>query len=50
MPPGSVPPPFNFFDFVCLYIAGLELVMLALPRKISNRILETLFSILPRPM
>jgi hypothetical protein len=45
-PPGFVPPPFNFFDFVCLYVALIELIVLALPRKIRCWILETLFPIL----
>jgi hypothetical protein len=49
-PPDFVPPPFNFFDFVCLYVVVLESVLLALPRKIANRILETLFPILRRPL
>ena len=48
LPPGFVPPPFNFFDFLCLYLVLLEFILLALPRKISNRILETLFPILHR--
>jgi len=47
-PPGFVPPPFNFFDFVCLYAIALELVLWVLPRKISKRIMETLFPILRR--
>jgi hypothetical protein len=47
-PPDFVFPPFNFFDFACLYVVVLELVLLALPRKIGNRILETLFPALRR--
>jgi hypothetical protein len=43
------PPPFNFLDFACLYLVLLELVVLALPRKLANRILEMLFPILRRP-
>ena len=50
LPPGFIPPPFNFFDFVCLYFVFLESVLLALPHKIANRILEILFPILRRPM
>ena len=49
-PPGIIPPPFNFFDFVCLYLVVLESVLLALPCKIANQILETLFPILRRPL
>lgn len=37
------------FDFVALYVIGLQWVLLALPRGVSNRILEILFPILRRP-
>jgi hypothetical protein len=46
LPPGFVPPPMDIFGWVCLYVLLLELVLLALPRKIGKRILETLFPIL----
>jgi len=36
----------DLFGWVCLYVMFLELVLLALPRKIGKRILETLFPIL----
>ena len=48
MPPGFVPPPSGFLEFVMLYVLFVEIVLLALPRKISNRILETLFPLLRR--
>ena len=49
-PPGfvPVPAPFNFWDFLCLYLVLLEVVVLALPRRISDRVLEALFPILRR--
>lgn len=47
-PPGFVPVPFNFWDFLCLYLVLLEVVVLALPRRISDRVLEALFPILRR--
>jgi len=46
--PGFVPPPFDLFDFLRVYAVVLELILLALPREISNRIMETLFPILRR--
>jgi hypothetical protein len=42
------PPPFNWFQFVMLYLVFLELILLLLPRKIGKRILQTLFPILRR--
>ena len=50
MPPGFVPPPMDMFGFLMFYLVVLELVLLALPRKIEKRILETLFPILRRPL
>jgi len=46
--PGFVPPPSGFLDFVMLYVLFVETVLLASPRRISNRILEVLFPILRR--
>ena len=37
-------------DFVSVYVLGLLWVLLALPRKVGNRILETLFPIIRRPL
>jgi hypothetical protein len=48
LPPGFVPPPFNFFDFMYLYFVFVELVLLALPRKWGKYVLEILFPILRR--
>jgi hypothetical protein len=48
LPPGFVPLPFNFFDLMCLYLVLIELVLLALPRKIGKQILEVLFPALRR--
>lgn len=45
-PSGFVPLPFNFFDFVLFYIAALELVLLAMPRKWSHKLMDVLFPIL----
>jgi hypothetical protein len=49
-PPGFVPPPPDFLDFVMVYVAALELVLLMLPRKLAIRIIETLFPALRRPL
>jgi hypothetical protein len=38
----------DVFGFVMFYIAVLELVLLALPRKWGKRILEVLFPMLRR--
>jgi len=48
LPPGFVPPPSGFLEFVMLYVLFLEIVLRALPRKLANRILEILFPILRR--
>jgi len=48
LPPGFIPPQSGFLEFVMLYVLFVEIVLLALPRRISNRILETLFPILRR--
>jgi hypothetical protein len=48
LPLGFVPPPSGFFEFVMLYVLFVEIVLLALPRKLGKRILETLFPFLRR--
>jgi len=48
LPPGFIPPPFNLFDFLCLYLVLLGLVLLALPRRWTKRILDVLFPALRR--
>jgi hypothetical protein len=42
-PPGFTPPPFNWFDFMMLYIAGVEAVVLLLPREWQREIIQILF-------
>jgi hypothetical protein len=44
----QIPP--DLFDFVMLYALVLLWALLALPRKLSNHILETLFPLLRRPL
>lgn len=44
-PPGFEPPPFNWFDFVMLYVAALELVLLSLPVRWQRIILRVLFCV-----
>jgi hypothetical protein len=44
-PPGFEPPPFNWFEFVMLYVAGLELVLLSLPVRLQRVILCVLFCV-----
>jgi hypothetical protein len=50
LPPGFVPPPSGFLEFVMLYIAVLELILIALPGRIRNRVLEILLPFLRRPL
>jgi hypothetical protein len=50
LPPGFVPPPSGFLEFVMLYVLFVGIVLLSLPRRISNWILEVLFPILRRPL
>jgi len=46
LPPGFVSPPSGFLEFVMLYVLFVEIVLLALPRRIGNRTLEIMFPIL----
>jgi hypothetical protein len=48
LPPGFIPPQSGLLEFVMFYVLFVETVLLALPRKLGNRILETLFPILRR--
>ena len=41
--PDFTPPPFNWFDFTMLYIAGVEAVVLLLPREWQREIIQILF-------
>ena len=43
LPPGFVPPPLDWFQFAMLYLAFLELVLIALPQRWQNQILRALF-------
>ena len=43
LPVDFVPPPFNWFDFAMLYIAGVEAVVLLLPREWQHEIIQVLF-------
>jgi len=43
IPPGFVPPPFNWFQFAMLYSSFIVLVVLALPQRWQRRILRVLF-------
>jgi hypothetical protein len=42
-PPGFIPPAFDWFQFAMLYIAGIEFVLLSLPRKWQREIIQILF-------
>jgi hypothetical protein len=41
--PGCTLLPFNWFDFTMLYFAGVEAVVLLLPREWQREILQILF-------
>jgi hypothetical protein len=41
-PPDFIPPP-DWFQFAMLYLAFLELVVIALPQRWQNQILRVLF-------
>lgn len=40
----------QLLDFFSVYVLAVLWVLLALPRKVSDRILETLFPIIRRPL
>jgi hypothetical protein len=42
-PPGFVPPPMDWLQFVLLYLSFLELLVLALPLRWQRHILRVLF-------
>ena len=50
LPPGFVPPPSGFLEFVMLYVLFVKIVLLALPRKWGKYTLEVLFPVLRRRM
>jgi hypothetical protein len=43
LPPGFIPPPLDWFQFAILYLAGVEVVLLSLPRKWQREIIQILF-------
>jgi hypothetical protein len=43
VPPDFIPPPLDCFQFAMLYLAFLELVLIALPQQWQNQILRALF-------
>jgi hypothetical protein len=43
LPPGFIPPPFNWFQFAMLYLSFIVFVVLALPQRWQRRILRVLF-------
>jgi hypothetical protein len=42
-PPGFIPMPLDWFQFAMLYVAGIEVVLLSLPRKWQREIIQILF-------
>jgi len=45
IPPGFVPPPLDWFQFAMLYIAFVELIVLALPERWQRKILRIAFCV-----
>jgi hypothetical protein len=45
IPPDFVPPPLDWFQFSMLYVAFLELVVLALPQHWQEQIIRVLFCV-----
>jgi hypothetical protein len=43
LPPGFTPMPLDWFQFAMLYIAGIEAVLLSLPREWQREIIQILF-------
>ncbi|SRR5712692_667426 len=50
LPPGFIPPTLDAFAFAMFYLIVLELVLIALPGNVRNRVLETLLPFLRRPL
>jgi len=48
IPPGFVPPPFNWFQFAMLYLSFIVLVVLALPERWRQHVLRLLFCVKDR--
>lgn len=45
IPPGFVPPPLDWFQFAMLYLAFIELLVLALPERWQRHILRVAFCV-----
>jgi hypothetical protein len=43
LPPGFIPLPLDWFQFAMLYVAGLELVLLAMPGRWRDKIIDAAF-------
>jgi hypothetical protein len=48
-PPGFIPLPLDWFQFALLYLACLELVVLAMPRRWQDRVIEVAFCLPNKP-
>ena len=49
-PPGFIPLPFDWFQFVMLYIVGMELLLLALPQTWLCVLFRTAFPWVPKKL
>jgi len=49
LPPDFVPPPLDWFQFAMLYVADLELVLLAMPSKWRDKVIEVAFCLRKKP-
>jgi hypothetical protein len=49
LPPGFIPPPLDWFQFAMLYVVGLELVLLAMPNRWRDKIIEVAFWLSKNP-
>jgi hypothetical protein len=43
LPHGFIPPPLDWFQFAMIYVVGLELVLLAMPNRWRDKIIEVAF-------
>jgi hypothetical protein len=50
LPPGFIPPPLDWFQFAMIYVVGLELVLLAMPNRWRDKVIEVAFCLLNKPM
>jgi hypothetical protein len=49
LPPGFIPQPLDWFQFALLYVVGLELVLLAMPSRWLDEIIEVAFCLRKKP-